>query len=377
MSKSTPSFDELFQEDVSFEVGEVTPTQSKEPEFEEEGSLSNEENIAGNANTQQEQVIEPEDEDTTIPSSQQTEGKTSGSFALAFAEFQRDEGIISDFDAEALAKAEEEEGEVGALRYLLNRQAEAIRAEAQSIYAEDKEEITEYFRLKDLGVDTETAKELAYGKKRWEQASDDDLELDIDFRREVLVEHFKATTKFGEARIERMVDALFNSGEDLEEASHALKDLKRINEEKRVQAEQAVKAQEKAYKEGIKSAREDFKNSVMETEEYIKGLKVTTRQKNQIINMVLEPAGKDGQGNPINGIWAERAKDPKKFDALLAYHLINGTFYGDMKSIKSKIKTDVTSEFEERLRSRGDTITGRTKKSPKVDTSVIDQFLNS
>lgn len=377
MSKSTPSFDELFQEDVSFEVGEVTPTQSKEPEFEEEGSLSNEENIAGNANTQQEQVIEPEDEDTTIPSSQQTEDKTSGSFALAFAEFQRDEGIISDFDAEALAKAEEEEGEVGALRYLLNRQAEAIRAEAQSIYAEDKEEITEYFRLKDLGVDTETAKELAYGKKRWEQASDDDLELDIDFRREVLVEHFKATTKFGEARIERMVDALFNSGEDLEEASHALKDLKRINEEKRVQAEQAVKAQEKAYKEGIKSAREDFKNSVMETEEYIKGLKVTTRQKNQIINMVLEPAGKDGQGNPINGIWAERAKDPKKFDALLAYHLINGTFYGDMKSIKSKIKTDVTSEFEERLRSRGDTITGRTKKSPKVDTSVIDQFLNS
>lgn len=377
MSKSTPSFDELFQEDVSFEVGEVTPTQSKEPEFEEEGSLSNEENIAGNANTQQEQVIEPEDEDTTIPSSQQTEGKTSGSFALAFAEFQRDEGIISDFDAEALAKAEEEEGEVGALRYLLNRQAEAIRAEAQSIYAEDKEEITEYFRLKDLGVDTETAKELAYGKKRWEQASDDDLELDIDFRREVLVEHFKATTKFGEARIERMVDALFNSGEDLEEASHALKDLKRINEEKRVQAEQAVKAQEKAYKEGIKSAQEDFKNSVMETEEYIKGLKVTTRQKNQIINMVLEPAGKDGQGNPINGIWAERAKDPKKFDALLAYHLINGTFYGDMKSIKSKIKTDVTSEFEERLRSRGDTITGRTKKSPKVDTSVIDQFLNS
>ena len=204
-----------------------------------------------------------------------------------------------------------------------------------------------------------------------------DLELDIDFRREVLVEHFKATTKFGEARIERMVDALFNSGEDLEEASHALKDLKRINEEKRVQAEQAVKAQEKAYKEGIKSAQEDFKNSVMETEEYIKGLKVTTRQKNQIINMVLEPAGKDGQGNPINGIWAERAKDPKKFDALLAYHLINGTFYGDMKSIKSKIKTDVTSEFEERLRSRGDTITGRTKKSPKVDTSVIDQFLNS
>lgn len=377
MSKSTPSFDELFQEDVSFEVGEVTPTQSKEPEFKEEGSLSNEENIAGNANTQQEQVIEPEDEDTTIPSSQQTEGKTSGSFALAFAEFQRDEGIIPDFDAEALAKAEEEEGEVGALRYLLNRQAEAIRAEAQSIYAEDKEEITEYFRLKDLGVDTETAKELAYGKKRWEQASDDDLELDSDFRREVLVEHFKATTKFEEARIERMVDALFNSGEDLEEASHALKDLKRINEEKRVQAEQAVKAQEKAYKEGIKSAREDFKNSVMETEEYIKGLKVTTRQKNQIINMVLEPAGKDSQGNPINGIWAERAKDPKKFDALLAYHLINGTFYGDMKSIKSKIKTDVTSEFEERLRSRGDTITGRTKKSPKVDTSVIDQFLNS
>ena len=90
--------------------------------------------------------------------------------------------------------------------------------------------------------------------------------------------------------------------------------------------------------------------------------------------MVLEPAAKDAQGNVLNGVWAERAKDPQKFDAYLAYHLTNGTFWGNLDKIKSKVKTDVTTQFEEALRVKGQSLGGKTTKTTTKDTSVLDDF---
>jgi len=95
--------------------------------------------------------------------------------------------------------------------------------------------------------------------------------------------------------------------------------------------------------------------------------------KDKIIKMILEPAAKDANGNALNGVWAERAKDPKKFDAYLAYHLLQGTFYGNMKSIEKKVKTDVTTDFEEKLRNKNQLLGGKTSKTTK-DTSVLDEF---
>jgi hypothetical protein len=314
----------------------------------------------------------PEDETDTTPSSDDTDD-ASGSFALAFAKFQQDEGVISEFNEEELKGVLTEQGEVGALRYLLDKQTETLREETKKMYAADKAELEEYFALKDAGVDTELAKELALGRKQWGQATEDDVETDEDFRRDILTAHLKATTSFTDAKVKKMVENTFSLGEDVEEAKDALKELKVLNEQQIKEAKTNIALQEKAHKEAIQKAQDDFKSFVNEQEEFIKGIKINKPTKDKIIKMVLEPAAKDANGNAVNAIAVERAKDPKRFEAFLAFHLINGTFYGNMESIKKKVKTDVTTDFEEKLRNKNQSLGGKTTKTTK-DTSVLDDF---
>ena len=388
MAKEDLNFDDLFNDVVSLEQGGGSEdTASKEePEkksndtfFGKDGDF---EFIVGkNPETQDEEDEEDEpnkkapkedDVEENTPSSDETED-ASGSFALAFAKFQQEEGVISEYNEEELKTVIAEQGEVGALKFLLDKQAEFLREEAKQMYAADKVELEEYFALKDLGVDAETAKELAFGKKQWGTATEDDVETDEDFRREILVSHLRATTSFTDAKIKKMVENTFSLGEDIEEAKDALKELKVINEHQIKEAKKNVELQEKSRKEAIKNAQEDFKKFVNEQEEFMKGIKVNKPTKDKIVKMVLEPAVKDANGNAINAVWAERAKDPKKFDAYLAYHLLQGTFYGNMDSIRKKVKTEVTTDFEEKLRTKNQSLGGKSPKTTK-DTSVLDDF---
>lgn len=388
------NFGDLFSENTKLLMDDspVIENEENEKEPEKQSSLKNETNdffgkkevelIHGTAPSDEKDdeedddepiKEEPKEDEKNTPSSDDTEG-ASGSFALAFAKFQQDEGVISEINEEELNKVIEEEGEVGALRFLLEKQRDAIYEEAKSTYAADQAELREYFELKDSGVDAETAKKLAFDKKHFGSATEDDVEADEDFRKEVLMAHYKATTTFSDAKIKKMVENTFNLGEDVEDAKEALKELKVINEQQIAQAKKQVEEQEKQYKESIKTAQENFKKFVTEQEEFIKGIKINKPTRDKIIKMVLEPAAKDAQGNVLNGVWAERSKDPQKFDAYLAYHLTNGTFWGNLDKIKSKVKTDVTTQFEEALRVKGQSLGGKTTKTATKDTSVLDDF---
>ena len=319
-----------------------------------------------------EDEVTAEDENNT-PSSDDTKG-ASGSFALAFAKFQQEEGVISEFNAEELNKVIEAEGEVGALRYLLELQRDAIFEEAKSTYAADQQELKEYFDLKDSGVDIDTARELAFNKKQFTSITDEKLEADENLRKNILIQHYKATTSFSDAKINKLVEQTFNLGEDLDEAKEAVKELKKINDQQIAEAKKQVELREKANVEKAKAYQEDFKKFVYEKDEFFKGMKINKQTKDKIIDMVFKPAVTDNNGNTLNAIWAERAKDPRAFDAYLAAHLLNGTFYGDLGKIKTKAKTSAVTELEKQLEGKTKTGTGKTITS-NTDSSIIEQFL--
>ena len=90
--------------------------------------------------------------------------------------------------------------------------------------------------------------------------------------------------------------------------------------------------------------------------------------------MVLKPAATDANGNALNAVWAERAKDPKKFDAYIAMHILNGTLYGDLGKIKTKAKTSAVTELERQLESKNKHKSGKTV-TRTTETSVFEQFL--
>lgn len=301
----------------------------------------------------------------------------SDSFALAFAKFQLDEGVISDFDEKELVEIEEKEGMQEALKYLLNKQKETIAEEVRRMYAADKEEVEQYFKLKDAGVDPETAQRLVYNEKLYDGITQEELENNDTLREKILFDYYKTTTNFSDAKIEKLVKNTFSTGDDLEEAQEALKSLKELNKKEMEEAEKRVEEQEKLYREQVKKNQEDFKKMVLEKDEFFEGIKVNKQTKDKVVDMVLKPVAKDSNGNLLNGIWAERAKDPQKFDAYLAYHILTGTFWGKIDTVKKKVKTDTVSELENLWKNKGGSLGGKTVK-PNInsDKEVLEQFMN-
>jgi len=313
------------------------------------------------------------------PSSNETdesEKDASGSFALAFAKFQVDEGVISDFDEKELLRIEQEEGMQEALKYLLGKQKETIAEEVKKVYAADKEEVEQYFRLKDAGIDPETAQKLVYNQKMYDSITDEELEANDKLREEILFNHYKATTTFSDAKIEKLIKNAFSSGEDVDEAKEALETLRDITKKEIKEAEKRAEEEEKAYREQVKKNQEEFKKMVMDKEEFFEGIKVNKQTKDKVIDMVLKPVAKDQNGNLLNGIWSERAKDPQKFDAYLAYHILTGTFWGKIDAVKKKVKTDTVSELETLWKGKGGSLGGKpVKPSMTSEKDALEQFM--
>lgn len=383
-------FTELISgENTEFIVGaSTTPTETESTTkptskngiefFEDTGDTKKEiEFIVGKKVEDTEEIIDDEEDNEEekkhTPSSKDTED-ASDSFALAFAKFQQEEGVISELDEEEFNKILEEHGEVGALKYLLDLQRESIYEEAKATYSADQEELKEYFELKDNGVDIETARDLAFNKKQLTGITEDKLEEDENLRKTILTQHYKMTTAFTDKKISKLVEQSIQYGDDIEESKEALAELQELNKKQIEEAKLQVKQLEDNRLKQVKEYQEDFKKFVYEKDEFFKDSKINKQTKDKIIDMVLKPATKDVNGNPINAVWAERAKDPKKFDAYLAAHLLNGTFYGDLSKVKTKAKTAAVTELERQLEHKSNKLGGKTV-SKTTDMGAIEEFL--
>lgn len=323
----------------------------------------------------EEEEVSEEVKNTPLSDDTKENKDASGSFALAFAKFQQDRGVISDFNEEELLKIEEESGEVGMLEYLLDKSRESIFEEAKKMYAADKEELAEYFDLKDIGVDTETAKELAYQKGHFGNITEEDLTESEDLRRKVIEQHYKMTTNFNESKIKKLVENIFNLGEDETEAIEALEVIKESTKKQIEEVKKQTLEQQKMQQKLIEDARENMKKLIYETDEIIKGQKINKQTQKKLEEMILQPAAKDANGNALNAIWAKRAENPQEFDLKVAYLLHTGIFDGKMDKIKSKTKTEVVTGFEEMLRSKNQSQGGKTVTKTQGDTSLLDEFL--
>jgi hypothetical protein len=323
----------------------------------------------------EEEEVSEEVKNTPLSDDTKENKDASGSFALAFAKFQQDRGVISDFNEEELLKIEEESGEVGMLEYLLDKSRESIFEEAKKMYAADKEELAEYFDLKDIGVDTETAKELAYQKGHFGNITEEDLTESEDLRRKVIEQHYKMTTNFNESKIKKLVENIFNLGEDETEAIEALEVIKESTKKQIEEVKKQTLEQQKMQQKLIEDARENMKKLIYETDEIIKGQKINKQTQKKLEEMILQPAAKDANGNALNAIWAKRAENPQEFDLKVAYLLHTGVFDGKMDKLKSKTKTEVVTGFEEMLRSKNQSQGGKTVTKTQGDTSLLDEFL--
>jgi 3-methyladenine DNA glycosylase Tag len=353
-----------FNENVEFETGGEQFTLPGEKPDEKEIEVVKGKTIK-EEEEEEEEVINDKpiiEEKKNTPSPSDIEKETSQkekNTVSVLASYYKEEGLISDYDETEMERIISEEGESAGLKYLADIQRDEAFKEAREMYDADMQE---YMNLKDLGVDSSVAKGLVSNKTRFESLTVDDIENDEDVRKEILFQHYKNTTTFSDAKIKRDIDKTFASGDDIEEATEALEEVK-VNIAKQIEAEiSRIKQNDLDQKNNVVRQKEEFKKYVNDLEEIIPGEKLNKKTRDKIIDMVLKPAVKLENGQVVNAIWGERAKDTKKFESAIAYHILNGTLYGETEKSKAKVKTAAAKEVDRVFNTKSTSLKGKPTK---------------
>jgi hypothetical protein len=271
-------------------------------------------------------------------------------FPVVFAKFRVERGVLNDFDEDELRKIVEEDGDEAAMDYITNIEIEGIKNQLLESYDDD---VKFYLDLVDSGVERDDAKQLIKRKADFERITMDSLEDEDngeELRRKVLTENYKLTTQFNDAKIKKIVDTIMMSGDDIEEAQEALKE---INEKYAIAAKTAKEAAIKADRDREELSKQQIRNIekfIDDTQEIIPGSQLTSKEKKELKEMILKPIGNDKNGNPINAIWSERLKDPIKFDMAIAYFIKNGGLTGKFDKIEKRVKSRTVQEMKNSMK---------------------------
>jgi len=120
-----------------------------------------------------------------------------------------------------------------------------------------------------------------------------------ELRRTIIMNNF-ITKGIAEARAKKLVDKIFDAGEDVSEATEALTELQTV-EKKQFEADKqnriaAKKAQEKADKDAV----DKLNKIVKDTKELIPGMQIPQTLKNNIIKGLTQPVGFTEDKRPLD-----------------------------------------------------------------------------
>lgn len=300
-------------------------------------------------------------------------------FSLAFAKVLAERGTISELTDERLKELEEtyktggETGNYAVLEKIVADEIEVVRGQMLATYEDD---IKDYIELLDAGVDKTTAIDLMKDRKAIDGITTEQLTDNEEVRKNVLFNYYKATTRFPDAKINKMIDALAKDGDDIGEAETALTELKDLHKQRMGEEKQKVADEEKATKERIEAQKKQIVETIDKTEEIFKGVKIAKGTREELKNMILKPAGQDAQGNPLNAIGVERSKNTVEFDMRLAYLIKQGAFKGDFSKIGKIAASKSMEELEGILKNNGKAgFTPNTDLGPKdkdADKNIKD-----
>lgn len=185
-----------------------------------------------------------------------------------------------------------------------------------------------------------------------EDALSEESDDGSDLRRTIIMNNF-IVKGISEAKAKKLTDKIFDAGEDVDEATEALNELKTLEKtqfEKNKQARvEAKKAQEKAEKEAV----DKLNKIVKETKELIPGMQIPQTLKNNIVKGLTQPVGYTEDNRPLDIISKYLYENPIDGRFKLAYIL---TVTDGMKKMNvlenKKAKSNAFSELENALKAK-------------------------
>lgn len=302
------------------------------------------------------------EEETNTPETPKAEEESSP--ITPFASLLQEKGFLPHSNIEDIAKAEDP----------IEALIEAVRNEQQQ-WQQDfinntfPEELIDMAEAVARGVPFDSIKQAKQTELKYSTLDTEKVKEDVNLQKQIVTE-FLTKKGFKADKVSKYVEKYEDMGDLETEAIDAIAELKEIAKVEQAAARERFQVQQKQMEENNKQVISNIEKQIAETKEIFPGRPLTEDMRKKTLNSMLQIVDQDTQGNPLNGIMAERAKDPVKFDMTVAYmmNLTNG--FTDWSKIGATAKSSAAKDLAKALSTNTSHISGSPKKI-EADEDVL------
>lgn len=224
----------------------------------------------------------------------------------------------------------------------------------QSEYSDLNDSQKQYLELLRDGIPAEEVIDHLRTDQEYNSITDEEIESEEsnDLRRNIITAGF-ISKGIDPKKASKLVDKIFNDGEDVQEAKDSLKELKLAEKEtiesKRIQLVEQKKNTEKADK----IAMETLNKLAKETKEVIPGLQIPINVRNSIVKGLTTPVGYNERNQPLDIISKYLHDNPIEGRFKLAYLLTVTDNFSKMNVLENKAaKKEAFKQIENLMKVR-------------------------
>lgn len=207
-----------------------------------------------------------------------------------------------------------------------------------------------------------------------DDADTDDVAAQKEQIRKTLIYNSFVASGINQERAKKLTERSLELGDDVEDATAALNDLKVMNEKKMEEQRQLAESQKKEAQDRVKK----IEKQIMDTEEILPGMKIPERKRKELFDQMTRPVKVTEQG-PVYAIQELRAKDPVTFDLRLHYLASLGLFNDnpDISVFGRTVNTKSVKKFTDSLENQRSSNFGGGMVRQQTFGSVDQELLKS
>jgi hypothetical protein len=288
-----------------------------------------------------ENVVSKKDKDDDKEDDPDSDGDSPKIFT-SFATMLAEKGLLSSFNSETDDIKTEDD--------LTNVIKKEIDSQSQSYLREKLGQ--DGFDALEKGVSLQEYQNYKNTVDSLDSVDEESLSSNMELSKQIILEDYKAQG-MTEERATRILNKSVGLGdesvlEDAIESLASLKETQKLNFAKHQETRNTEKQTQIKNQEKIDN---DLKNSVYNTDEIIKGVKINKEIKDRMYSTMTGIVGKNEDGIPENKLMHQRRENPIEFDTKLYYLYEMTKGFSDFSKLMSTTETKVTSNFEKALRS--------------------------
>ena len=207
-----------------------------------------------------------------------------------------------------------------------------------------------------------------------DDADTDEVAAQKEQIRKTLIYNSFVASGINQERARKLTERSLELGDDVEDATSALNDLKVMNEKKMEEQRQLAESQKKEAQDRVKK----IEKQIMDTEEILPGMKIPERKRKELFDQMTQPVKVTEQG-PVYAIQELRAKDPVTFDLRLHYLASLGLFNDnpDISVFGRTVNTKSVKKFTDSLENQRSSNFGGGSARQQTFGSVDQELLKS